>query len=754
MVDPSIQRAGRMTKTWATFEDRVRDLAQYLWGVPCQPLRVGGVNVDGVSRLDDEVSMFVEMTEEKSLGKVRADIVKLQTAKAAATAAGHVARCFCVVNGEPTQAMVDAGTPHHIRVMSVEKFTKQFFDFPQYSTARLGAPFGSSINPLTGEIDPTEYVSVRYTVDGRKDDASSRDIAAWLKEGRRIILLGEYGSGKSRCVREVFRHLVDGADAAFCYPLAIDLRRSWGLERGYELIRRHVNELGLGGAAESAAIRAFNVGACAVLLDGFDEIGSQAWSNDGARLKAIRAKSLSGVKDLVQNTNSGILITGREHYFPNADEMFSALGMDPKQTLIIRSKDEFSDTELLDYFQKRDIDVDIPSWLPRRPLICQTISDLAAGDFESMFGDEGNEVAFWEHFVRVLCERDARIHVSFDASTIFRLFIQLARATRAKPANVGPISLAELQSAFESVTGSAPVEEASVMLQRLPSLGRISPESNDRQFVDVYILDGLRAKDIVQSCLGSDDEFAAAAGARWNNPLDDLGQRILAKDNSLGENAKLQFSRRAAATGNTVLASDLAASLLRESPNAFDFFGLRIDNGDFLYLPLNERSIQNLNIENSYFGELALPAKGAAGVSIINCSTPRVSGVTAASALPSWIKSLEAEVFDSVESVSRIRKIGLGPAHEILITIIRKTFFQKGRGRKEEALLRGLGSVASKALSTKVLNLMMTEGLLTSFRGDEGTVYAPVRAHTRRMQAILDDLKASKDDLWARVGEL
>ncbi len=744
-----------MSKSWASFEERVRDLAQYLWGVPCVPKRVGGVNLDGVCQIDDEIFMFVEMTEERTLGKVRGDIVKLQTAKNAAAANGTVARCFCVVNGEPTQAMTDAGKEVHIKVLSVDQFTKLFFDFTQYSTARGKAPFGSSINPLTGEIDPTEYVQVRYAVDGRKGDASSREVADWLRDGKRIILLGEYGSGKSRCVREVFRHLTEGADAAFCYPLAIDLRRSWGLERGHELIRRHLSELGLAGAPENAAIRAFNAGAFAVLLDGFDEIGSQAWSNDSARLKAIRAKSLAGVKDLVRSTAAGILISGREHYFPNSEEMFGALGLDPKHTLIIRSKDEFSDTELLDYFQKRDIDVDVPAWLPRRPLICQTISDLAAGDFETMFGEEGNEIAFWEHFVRVLCERDARIHVSFDPDTIFRLFVQLARATRSKPANVGPLSLAELQNAFETVTGSAPVEEASVMLQRLPSLGRISPESNDRQFVDVYILDGLRAKDIVRSCQSSDDEFAAAAGARWNNALDDLGQRVLADDSALSEKAKLLFSRKSLASGNKVLGSDLAAALLRANDKTFDFEGLEIDNGDFLFLTLTEREVRNLKITNSYFGELALPAKGeSTGMSILNCTTPRVSGVTAASALPLWIRGLDAEAFDSVESVSRIRKIGLGPAHEILITIIRKTFFQKGAGRKEEALLRGLGNVASRATSTKVLNLMLKEGLLTSFKGDEGAVYAPVRSYTKRMQAILDDLKGSDDELWKKVGSL
>jgi hypothetical protein len=434
--------------------------------------------------------------------------------------------------------------------------------------------------------------------------------------------------------------------------------------------------------------------------------------------------------------------------------MYAALGLDPKSTLILRSKNEFSDTELLEYFQFRKLDVEVPSWLPRRPLICQTISDLAADQFNEMFGSDGDEISFWEHFIKVLCERDARIHPSFDADTIYSLFIQLARTTRTKPSNVGPLSLVELQNAFEAATGSAPVEEASIMLQRLPSLGRVSPESNDRQFVDVYILDGLRAKDIVRACLSPDADFPAIAGARWNNSLDDLGQRILAHDKSVSDTTKLHFARRSESAGNHVLTSDIVAGLLRESSTSMNFDGLSIDQGDFRYITLTERSVENLKINNSYFGELVVPPKLAKNVVIDGCTAPKVTGISSQSALPSWITNFSAERFDSVESVSRIRRIGLDPAHEILITIIRKTFFQTGSGRKEEALLRGLGNLASRSTSTKILNMMKSDGLLTSFRGNEGEVYAPVRSHTKRMQLILNELRASKDDLWVKVGDL
>jgi hypothetical protein len=578
-------------------------------------------------------------------------------------------------------------------------------------------------------------------------------LADWIRDGKNIILMGEYGTGKSRCIREVFRHLSDEADKSFCYPVAIDLRRSWGLNSSDEVLRRHFRTLGLD-HLESSGVRAYRSGALALLLDGFDEIGSQAWSNDVIRLKAIRAKSLEGVKDLISNNRGRILITGREHYFQSNDEMFQALGLDSTETIIARVKNEFSDSELLEYFTARDIEADIPEWLPRRPLICQTISSLASDQLDAMFGETGDEVAFWNHFIRVLCERDANIHVSFDPNAIFRMFLYLARLTRAKAPDVGPISLSELQDAFEAATGSAPVEEASVMLQRLPSLGRISPESNDRQFVDIYILDGLRAKDLISACLGSESDFAAVASANWINALDDLGQRILAQDTAVNDDSKLAFAQRSLRSGNKIMTSDFIAALTREKSTPIDCQNLALSGGDFRYLTLAEREIHNLSISETYVGELVLPAKMISNVHLTECVALRVTGVTSAAGLPTWMKKIEADQFDSVESISRIRRIGLQPSHEILIAIIRKTFFQKGAGRKEEALLRGLGKVASKTLATRILNLLVREGLLTSFRGNEGEVYAPVRGQTSRMQDLLDKLKASKDPIWIKVGEM
>jgi hypothetical protein len=487
------------------------------------------------------------------------------------------------------------------------------------------------------------------------------------------------------------------------------------------------------------------------LLDGFDELGSQSWSNDSEKLRVIRAKSLEGVRDLIMRAERGVLVCGREHYFNANVEMFSSLGIAADNAVVLRCKDEFSESEMQEFFRGISQDIELPDWLPRRPLICQTMADMSADELDQMFGVGQDEISFWDHFIRILCERDARIHASFDARTIEAVLIYLARQTRSRPANVGPIALADAQAAFQAVVGQLPVEEASVMLQRLPGLGRVKAESNDRQFIDIYILDGLRAKDVGALFHATDNIVSAILQTPFTNPLDELGQRILARDIERSPVRALEIAKRAASAINRVLACDIVASFLHTGAERVDFDRLSIHDGHFIKLDCSKTLPARLTITDTVFGTLVLPSSAPTQTIIKDCLAERVIGVSAPTGLPAWIEKLESDTYDSIASVSRIRKLGLEPAQEILVTIIRKTFFQKGAGRKEEALLRGLGQLASQNTATEILNMLLREDILTRFKGDEGYVYAPNRKHAGRMKKMLYELKTSHDALWAAM---
>jgi hypothetical protein len=57
-------------------------------------------------------------------------------------------------------------------------------------------------------------------------------------------------------------------------------------------------------------------------------------------------------------------------------------------------------------------------------------------------------------------------------------------------------------------------------------------------------------------------------------------------------------------------------------------------------------------------------------------------------------------------------------------------------------------------LITKVINLLIAEGVLETAKGHEGTLYIPVRKHTGRMKTILDELATSRDPLWIAAGAM
>ena len=107
--------------------------------------------------------------------------------------------------------------------------------------------------------------------------------------------------------------------------------------------------------------------------------------------------------------------------------------------------------------------------------------------------------------------------------------------------------------------------------------------------------------------------------------------------------------------------------------------------------------------------------------------------------------------FDSLSNVAKIREAKLSKEQKIFVTIIHKTFFQPGSGRKEDALMRGLGAAGDRRIARRVLSMLLEEGILKEYPGRQGPVFIPARKHTRRMGQIVSQLKYSNDPLWMRL---
>ena len=196
------------------------------------------------------------------------------------------------------------------------------------------------------------------------------------------------------------------------------------------------------------------------------------------------------------------------------------------------------------------------------------------------------------------------------------------------------------------------------MLQRLPGLGRVRAESDDRQFIDGYILDGLRAVDLLE-CVASHPPKVPEAV--WRNPLDKLGQRIFAAGIKSRERGAIQHATRCASLQNRVLASDVIASLVWTQHEEFDYRNFALDEGQFILLDMSRVTLKNLRITNSTFFNLVFPREQPVNVYLRSSHIDRAFGVTSMNGMPPWAAECIVEKFESAENISRIRQIGLKP---------------------------------------------------------------------------------------------
>jgi hypothetical protein len=568
-------------KSWQDFEKNVRLYAKAIWGAEFRSQMVYDRQIDAYSEVNSKYAVAIEVTEQKSINKVQEDINKLFHVRSANFANKFInTECIIVVGFDPTPAMIGACSQVNIEVLTIDGFKSRFLPYEDYRLQRVLHPFGSAIDPESGSPDSKAYVEVDFL---RGESPYSRKrVHDDLGSGKSIILLGEYGTGKSKFFENAFRVFSERANFGNGYPLAVDLRRSWGLKSRYEILTRHLTDLGMSAHVDKF-IKAYNEGMLFLFIDGFDEVGSQAWSDNPESLKNLRADALQGVRDLVANQKAGLIICGREHYFDSNEEMYSALGLINRDPILIQTKGEFSVGEIQKFVSNSNISISIPDWLPRKPLTCEFfVRTFAAAEDAGRF-DADTPHKFWDTYVSAVCEREARLNSAFDADSIRSVLVAIAAITRRLPQDVGPITLAEIRDAFQKAVGYAPIDQASVLLQRLSGLGRSSADTEDRRFVDTYLLDGLRAVHVIEFITKIAND--AYLDEDWLNPLGEYGLDIASQkiaDLGLSEEAIL-FCRSAIRKRNHTLISDVVGALLLSGEGEVDFGGIHIKGAQMVF---------------------------------------------------------------------------------------------------------------------------------------------------------------------------
>lgn len=693
-------------------------------------------------RPSPEEMIVIEISKENSLAKLRTDLAKFATIRGAEVPNGVVVRSYFISQSE-VHSLKASGKAQKVNVMSIDEFRDFFVGKTEYDNQRRKSEFGSALDLDTNKNDENDFVPTKYRDRKTGQEHTVEDIVALLGSSNKIVLLGEFGTGKSRCAREVFSKFSTKSD--FFPILTINLREHWGHQSFDLIIRSHLSAMGLSGL-EDRAVKMVRNGMMPLILDGMDEIGSQSWSGEPERLRELRRRSLQGVRDLLTRSKKrGALICGRAHYFSNDEEMLSCLGLD-ETAIILECPAEFSEEQANKYLQNNTELSVFPEWSPRKPLICQLFSKLEHSQMRQLIDEASGEVDFFEKTLDAICIRETKIHPTIDEEVLKRIMLGIANIGRMKDEKHEEISQPEINEIFHKASGFSPLDEASSILQRLPYLGRVASGNGNRRFIDDYAVSGLRGIFLTNAFRTSDKKVAEM---KFKSPLGVFGSKFLGANNLIGDQAE-NYVRLCNTRGNQQIAADYLCSSISASSGEIDFTRTPISNATIDSLELTDTSIVGLSISETFIDSLVLDGTVFENSVISDTAVVNVIGATNKDHLPSaFLETCTFENFSSADNPSRISELELSDAQKTLISMLRKLFLQPGSGREESALLRGKSGYFDRSVANDVIKLMISDGVVTKHRDNRGVLYKPNRRETRRVKNILSLLSNSDDVLWA-----
>ncbi|MEV4387227.1 NACHT domain-containing protein [Micromonospora sp. NPDC049580] len=644
---------------------------------------------------------------------------------------------------------------------SLKQLRAQLIDSQEYISLRPNYAFGSARHPVTGKLNPDEqYVSLEFAEIESSRLWSARDIVHGLNDGRCIVLTGDYGAGKSMTVREVFRDLARKHHRGeFKFPIALNLRDHQGQRDPEEALDRHAKKIGFGSGSQ--LVRAWLAGDAHLLLDGFDEIATPGWLGKANGWKDVRRLSTTLVRKFIEYTpaGSGVFITGRTHFFDSIAEARSSLGLPTDASML--STSDFNDEQIKLYLTRNQWGEQLPSWLPSRPLLLGYL--VVSGLLKEALDVSGASSAAlgWNVLLDKICEREARNSDQplIDGPTIRLLIERLATMARARLDGMGPLSPSDMTAAFESVTGGSPDEGSQQILQRLPGLGVQDESDGSRHFIDAALADAARAGDIVRGVSDYQGNREALRLRGTATVMEQLGVDVATR--------KLQES------GVKASQAGAAAALLQRDGASdallLDVIQVGMALGEFktqaqlavsdLLIPqltigpetdLSEITFSDCIIQlldlTDYDGEIPMP-------SFARCSFGLVEGLASASALPSdRFSDCDFEQFDLATRTTQgiLGMVSLNPSQRVALTILKKLYAQRGTGRRENALYRGLDD-KHRGLVPSVLDSLVSSGLAVRAKQLSNKIVLPSRGQGVRVKRLLEAPTQSQESFFIEL---
>ena len=745
------------------FENEVRRIARQLW--PAAQFGgariVGGRERDGIFETEESIHL-VEATTSSRKAKAEEDCKKLSELFRSYRSKVHdrAIRRWFITRAEPTAEQRAVATRFEVIAMSFSQFQSKLIDSKSYLSARDQYHFGSVRDPATGTPSPAiDFIPLDLSPVSAIIPTDLTGLLEKLHLGGRLVLLGDFGAGKSMTLRYLYRQLrlahLKGETPRF--PVFINLRDHYGQTDPTEVLERHARLIGF--ESPPHLVRAWRSGYVHLLLDGFDETTGLSIQGLWTRLRENRYRAMEVLRRFAGDhpEGAGLVMAGRAHFFDNLKERQKALGLTSRWAEF--SLNEFTDEQISQYLKKAGLSGSVPSWLPSRPLLVAYLA--SKGLLAELISDsDADPAAGWDILLQSIASREARIEAGIDGETIRRILERLATRARSDASGRGPLNHEALVETFREICGYNPDERGMVLLQRLPGLGADSYEDGSRAFIDEEFADACRSGDIFHFAQSPYQFKPGAFGSLEISSgllaIDVAVRRAQAQRLTSGQlNAAVQ---RAQDVSSAVFLSDIARLTLASGHNLEQSVVIRGVIVPELELLASMGDARRLEFRDCFFRKVDIDPD------VVDESLPRfktcfideIDGRVSHEDLPgeSFDPECIIESFTAgASTTSEVLLLDLPLGTKVTLTILKKLFDRPGKGRREGALYRGLDQRAQE-LVPKALRVIQREELVTAIKRGSETIWLPDRASLRRVGQMISAPVVSDDPLLQKVADL
>ena len=740
------------------FESSVRRIARYLWPSAHGAARIiNGQERDGYFETE-ECKYIIEATCDRKKAKAEKDankiknLIQAERNKDEKPIVGYI-----ITKDDPTAEQVDIVRSIKnkanviINILSFSQFESKIVDIEDYIRLRNEYKFGSIYDPASGKYsDDLKYID--GTAKDLNDNVWSADqIARYIAQGKGVVLIGDYGVGKSMTLREVFRILVKlyKSRETNKFPVYINLREHQKQDDIDEILERHAKKLGF--EKKSSLVRAWNLGLCHLILDGFDEMMSAGINSKSTKMRDIRFRITAPIRKFIEeNTHeSGILIAGRQSYFDTDSERKKSLGTNSFLELFIG---DFSQDQIELYLQNNKVSIKVPDWVPSRPLLLGTL--LVKGYINSLTQQQIQDPAQgWDLLLNEIANREAKIENSLDPIAIRSFLEILAAIARNTDDGLGALGNDAIIRAFEIAFDYTPDDDTLVLLLRLPGLGYDSNDVRIRKFIDRDFASVCAASYLFKSI----DEFT---GDEWGiisdtaSSLSDLGISFLAfRCSQKTEKYSEKIIKSMLDIENPYIKNDAVNTAINIDMCLDDSISIDGISMDYLYVS-GDNDMHNVEYKNSIFNyiQFADDIDIKMAPTFDNCYIVNVIGMDGYKK-ENVFKYCDIDFFKSrLTTTNAIMSTTLSTQIKVLISILKKIYIQKGAGRLESAFYRGLDTNAKKYVED-ILRLLCSEGLTEKYNRKGKNIYLPIKKYFPRVGKIVSNPNGD-DHIIKKVLEL